>query len=253
MDVHPESSQSTQPVIRTLATMIQNKTNPKKRKLDEIHTKQPCTKKRKLNSNNFCDKVNKIIERNQTLQKQSKKLTKERNHYKNGYNIYKKETNKWKSKYNELCSNICALAHINTKPLKPENVVKIPNIINTNNVQMIDIRKDKDNNNYNTYDNNCDENCDGNIVSESDHCDDNNYKHMTSLKLQSMKYPKLTLPTCINDFDENVDNFGSLNDCCKTKMLVPFKIARKVGEYVFTGVINNYVQCNKCNKIYSVL
>eukprot|EP01084_Bolivina_argentea_P257141 433162_1 len=90
--------------------------NFKKRKLNEfnsgINSNEPHVKKMKFNGknkNDINDRLNALCESNKALKKENyalKQQVKRTDHYKDGVNIYKKEANKWKSKYIELYSHV---------------------------------------------------------------------------------------------------------------------------------------------------
>ncbi len=60
----------------------------------------------KLNANDIGIRFNTLIQSNKTFQNQINKLTNERDHYKHGCNLYKKELFQWKSNYMTLYSQI---------------------------------------------------------------------------------------------------------------------------------------------------
>eukprot|EP01084_Bolivina_argentea_P203003 346753_1 len=86
-----------------------------KRKLNEHDNNY--RKKRKLSRNDISDKLKKLND-------QANNLIKERNYFQDRYIIYKKESNKWKSQYIKLYSQLYGIT--NTKP------ITIPTNNNTN-------------------------------------------------------------------------------------------------------------------------
>eukprot|EP01084_Bolivina_argentea_P238699 401030_1 len=102
---------------KTKSKTVAKKTNRKKRKYNEdsnTNNIEPNSKRRKVNKNNIHDKLNMLINRDKSYKKQIDELTKEKDHYKHGLNIYKQEANKWKTQYMTLYSQICNVKNTKT-------------------------------------------------------------------------------------------------------------------------------------------
>eukprot|EP01084_Bolivina_argentea_P238700 401032_1 len=124
---------------KTKSKTVTKKTNLKKRNYNEYDTNtnnnsEPNSKRRKVNKNNIHDKLNTLINTNKSYKKQIDYLTKEKEHYKHGFNIYKQEANKWKTQYMTLYSQICNVT--NTKTNLQINTIKANKDIVMNNNEL---------------------------------------------------------------------------------------------------------------------
>eukprot|EP01083_Nonionella_stella_P196486 722951_1 len=154
------------------------------------------TQKIKLNGMNLSEHINVLIQSNKTLKNQNNKLIQERDHYKNGCNIYKKEANEWKSQYTQLYSQLCYLTNTTYSQ-------QVDNIHNINTKNKMNSRRNIIKKKAKKYISN------NSLLPINEAVDFG----MIEIGNKKLKLPKLKLSNCMNDFEECMVNMkNNFND-----------------------------------------